>query len=84
MIELSRLNGKKFFLNCDLIKTLEATPDTVITLTNGEKLMVLEPIDTVISQTIAFRQALLRGPIVNYATALQGAAPPSPTRGGST
>jgi flagellar protein FlbD len=63
MIELSRLNGKKFVLNCELIKFIEATPDTVITLTTGDKLMVLEPVDQVIRATVAFRQNLLRGPM---------------------
>ena len=40
MIRLQRLNKEQFVLNADLIETLEATPDTVVTLTTGKKLMV--------------------------------------------
>jgi len=58
MIEVTRLNGKKFFLNADLIKTLESAPDTIVTLTTGEKLMILEKIDTVIERTVEYRKKL--------------------------
>lgn len=56
MIRLSRLNGKEFVLNCELIKFIEATPDTVITLITGEKLMVRESVDDVIEATVRYRQ----------------------------
>lgn len=62
MIRLTRLNGKDFMLNCELIKSIEATPDTVITLTQGEKLMVLEKVDAVIEATVAYRQRIFRSP----------------------
>ena len=66
MIELSRLNGKKFIVNCELIKFIESTPDTVITLTTGEKLMVLEPVEQVIRETVHYRQMLFfKGPEVH-------------------
>lgn len=42
MIELTRLNGSTFMMNSDLIETVEATPDTVITLMNGHKYLVKE------------------------------------------
>ncbi len=42
MIELTRLNGQKFSVNCDLIKYVEAAPDTTLTLVTGEKLLVRE------------------------------------------
>ena len=42
MIELTRLNEVKFSLNSDLIEVIETTPDTVITLTTGKKLIVKE------------------------------------------
>ena len=44
MIELTRLNGQPMVLNSDLIKTAEASPDTMLTLINGEKLIVREEI----------------------------------------
>jgi flagellar protein FlbD len=42
MIELTKYNDQVFLLNCDLIETVEETPDTVITLLNGKKLIVKE------------------------------------------
>ncbi|MGE0616372.1 MAG: flagellar FlbD family protein [Bacteriovoracia bacterium] len=68
MIKLTRLNGKSFILNCEWIKTVEATPDTLITLTNGEKFMVREPLADVIDAAVTFRRRLfldeghVRGP----------------------
>ncbi len=62
MIRLTRFNGKEFILNCDLIKYIEATPDTVITLTVGEKLMVREDVDAVIRATMTYRQQLYHEP----------------------
>jgi len=58
MIWLTRLNGNRFVLNSDLIKSMESTPDTVITLTQGEKLMVKENVDRVIQLTIDYRRKL--------------------------
>lgn len=42
MIEVTRLNGEKILLNSDLIEIVEETPDTVITLTSGKKIIVKE------------------------------------------
>ena len=42
MIHVTRLNHTPVVLNCDLIEQVETTPDTVISLTNGQKIMVLE------------------------------------------
>ncbi len=58
MIELTRLNGSVYFLNPDLIMTVEATPDTIITLTNGEKLMVKESTRQVIERFAAFKRTV--------------------------
>jgi flagellar protein FlbD len=58
MITVSRLNSKKFILNCELIKYIEAIPDTLITLTSGEKLMVKESVEYVIEETMNFRKRL--------------------------
>lgn len=58
MIQLSRLNGKVFVLNCEMIKFIEATPDTVITLESNEKLMVREGVEEVIRLSIEYRRKL--------------------------
>ena len=42
MIELTRLNDTKLTINCDLIEFIEETPDTIITFSNGNKLVVKE------------------------------------------
>jgi len=59
MIELTRLNGRVIMLNSDLIKTAEASPDTMLTLINGEKLIVRENCDEVVERIIAYRARLL-------------------------
>jgi flagellar protein FlbD len=59
MIELTRLNGKPIVLNSDLIKTAEASPDTMLTLINGEKLIVREDCSEVVERVIAYRARLL-------------------------
>ena len=58
MIRLTRLNNTKLAINSDLIKFVENAPDTVITLTTGEKVMVREAIDEIIARVIEFRQSL--------------------------
>ncbi len=59
MIELTRLNGRSMMLNSDLIKTAEASPDTMLTLINGEKLIVREPIEEVQEKVMVYRARLL-------------------------
>jgi flagellar protein FlbD len=59
MIKLTRINNQTFVLNSDLIEYVEATPDTVITLVTGQKLMVHESADEVTQSVISFRRATL-------------------------
>src|SRR5664279_2476387 len=59
MIELTRLNSNPIILNSDLIKTAEASPDTMLTLINGEKLIVRESIAEVVERVLAYRARLL-------------------------
>lgn len=58
MIELTRLNNRKFMLNCDLIESVEETPDTVITLVSGKKIIVKENRQEVRNLVILFRQEI--------------------------
>ncbi|MEW8977253.1 MAG: flagellar FlbD family protein [Symbiobacterium sp.] len=59
MIKLRRFRAKggEFVVNADLIETVEATPDTVITLTTGHKVIVEESVDEVIRRVVEFRRA---------------------------
>jgi flagellar protein FlbD len=59
MIELTRLNGNPMVLNSDLIKIAEASPDTMLTLINGEKLIVREGTAEVVERVLAYRARLL-------------------------
>ncbi|NPV92044.1 MAG: flagellar FlbD family protein [Firmicutes bacterium] len=56
MIKLSRLNRTELVLNAELIEIVEATPDTVITLSNGHRLVVRESIDEVIERVIDYQR----------------------------
>lgn len=58
MIKLTRLNGAEFCLNSDLIETVEATPDTVVTLTTNRKVVILESVDEVINRVKEFRREI--------------------------
>jgi len=58
MIRLTRLSRASVILNSDLIEHIEETPDTLITLTSGQKLMVMESPEDIISKVIEFRSAL--------------------------
>ena len=57
MIKLTRLNNREFILNAELIKFVERTPDTLITLQDSEKVMVLESPDDVVRLTIEYRRS---------------------------
>jgi flagellar protein FlbD len=59
MIELTRLNGRPMVVNSDLIKSAEASPDTMLTLINGEKLIVREEIAEVVDRIMVYRARLL-------------------------
>ena len=58
MIDLTRLNGHRMVVNCDLIKFAEPAPDTTITLVSGEKLIVLESCDELIERILMYRASI--------------------------
>ena len=57
MIKLTRLDGEAFILNADLIRYVEARPDTFITLTSGERLVVRESMDQVMDRAVRYQQS---------------------------
>ena len=61
MVQLTRLNNSALLVNSDLIKFVEQAPDTVITLVNGEKILVREKSDEVVRRIVSFRQGVLQG-----------------------
>jgi flagellar protein FlbD len=60
MIHLTRINHAPMVLNSDLIEHIETTPDTVVSLTNGQKFVVLEAADDIIDKIVEFRRRLYR------------------------
>lgn len=58
MIELTKLNDVKFTVNADIIELVEETPDTVVTLTTGRKLIVKESRQDVTNLVIAYRRSI--------------------------
>lgn len=62
MIRLTRINQVPLVLNSDLIEHIEATPDTVIALTSGQKMLVMESTDEIVQKVIDFRRAIAHQP----------------------
>jgi flagellar protein FlbD len=59
MIMLSRLNGAPFALNPDLIERAEATPDTVLTLCDGAKVLIAESVEELVERVRAYRSSII-------------------------
>ena len=57
MIKLTRLSGEPFILNAELIEYVEARPDTFVTLTTGQRVVVAESMDEVMRRAVAYQQA---------------------------
>ena len=60
MIPLTNINGSAFVLNSELSKSIESTPDTMITLTTGDRLLVKEKTEDVIRKVIEYGRMLRR------------------------
>ncbi|MDP6445156.1 MAG: flagellar FlbD family protein [Pirellulaceae bacterium] len=56
MIRLTRLCGEPFLLNADLIRYVECRPDTFVTLTSGDRLVVRESMDDVLQRAVEYQQ----------------------------
>ncbi len=61
MIRLTRLNNQALTVNSDLVKFVEQSPDTLITLVTGEKIVVRESVEEVLARVIEFRRSVLQG-----------------------
>jgi flagellar protein FlbD len=58
MIHVTRINRSPLVVNADLIEHIETTPDTVISLTSGQKYVVLESAEDVIERVVQYRRRL--------------------------
>ena len=61
MISVHRLNNEEFLINCDLIEFVEETPDTVISMTSGRKLVVSETCDEIKRLIIEYKRQIYSG-----------------------
>ncbi|GAA4628804.1 flagellar FlbD family protein [Cellulomonas oligotrophica] len=85
MIVVTRLNGGQFGVNPDLIQRVDRAPDTILTLIDGTKFIVREPLDEVIELITAYRAGLLarsreidRGPRMELVPAPEADGEPAP------
>jgi len=58
MIRVTRLNGKEFVVNAELVQYVEETPDTVITLVSHEKIVVKEKADELIRRVVEYQRSV--------------------------
>jgi flagellar protein FlbD len=63
VINVTKLNGSSVIINADLIEMVESTPDTLISLTTGRKVMVKESLDTVVQSVLKFREKSRSHPV---------------------
>ena len=62
MIQVTRFDGTELVVNVDLILTIERTPDTVLTLTTGDRIMVKESLDEIVERAVTYRFRISQGP----------------------
>ncbi len=58
MIKATRLNKEEFYINCDLIEFMEETPNTVISMTTGKKLVVEESCNELLDRIIEYKRTI--------------------------
>ena len=58
MIKLTKLNGEEFVINAELIRMIESRPDTHITLTTKDRILVRESVEEVVMRSIAYSRAI--------------------------
>jgi len=81
MIRLTRLNNRALTVNSDLIKFVEQSPDTLITLVSGEKIVVRESVDEVLARLIEFRRSVLQGLTFSWDSSSSHTLLPDPAEG---
>ena len=64
LISVTRLNGSKFYVDAELIRTVEGTPDTVITLTTNERIILRDKPEAVVAAIIEYQRNVRQARIV--------------------
>ena len=57
MIKITKLNEQEMIINSDLIELIESTPDTTITMTTGRKIIIREPVETILKKIIEYKNS---------------------------
>jgi flagellar protein FlbD len=57
MIKMTRIDKSEFTANADMIEFVEATPDTIVTLISGKKIVVVEPVEIVVHRIVEYKKA---------------------------
>lgn len=70
MISLHKLCGDPITINAELILTIEATPDTLVTTIDRRRFMVAEAVDEVVASVLDYRRQLSRGGLMTYGSRL--------------
>lgn len=65
MIRLNRLNKEPFLVNCDLIEFVEETPNTIVSMVSGRKLVVLETAQEITDQIVAYKRRIFGPEVTN-------------------
>lgn len=63
MINVTKLNGSRLVINADLVEFIESTPDTLLTLTTGRKIMVKESMEVVVQKIVEYRRLSKSHPV---------------------
>ena len=74
MIKLTHLSGEEFVVNADLIRYVERRPDTFVTLTSGDRLVVRESMDEVLRRALDYQRAKHLLPAPHFAPSAAGIA----------
>jgi len=72
MIKVTNLSGEQFLLNAELVRYVEARPDTFITLLQGERVVVRESMDDVLRLVLEYQRSKHLVPAPHYAFGLEG------------
>ena len=60
MVTLTRLNGSTIVVNAEMIEMIEATPDSIVTLTNGKKLVAKETVNEIVESIVQYKRQILK------------------------
>jgi flagellar protein FlbD len=64
MIKVKQLNGKELVVNAEMISHIETTPNTVITMTTGNKIVVCDTVDEIVQKVVDYKLSICRPAVI--------------------